>query len=140
MRSKPKDNRLSWEDSIIISRDNPIIKSLSKFGSRRLSHQSQFFPRLSPIIFSQKALFFRRFSGLPKFFCFAIALPRRRSAFKAGFFAIKLWLFFSFVFIYSIGLPIAKSELRLSCCKTTFEFNNYLFGTFEKLSYFCSGF
>ena len=68
MHSKPWIMVLSWEDSIIISRDNPVIKSLSKFGSRRLSHQSPFFPRLSPIIFSQKALVFRRFSELPKFF------------------------------------------------------------------------
>lgn len=95
MHSKPWIMVLSWEDSIIISRDNPIIKSLSKFDIKGLLHQSPFSPRLSPIIFSQKALFFRRFSGLPKFFCFAIALPRRRSAFKAGFSTIKLWLFLS---------------------------------------------
>ena len=68
MHSKPKDNRLSWEDSIIISRDNPIIKPLSKFDSRRLSYQSSFFPRLSPIIFRRKLSFSDDFQDCQNFF------------------------------------------------------------------------
>ena len=62
------DNRLSWEDSIIISRDNPIIKSLSKFEIKGLSHQSPFSPRLSPIIFRRKLSFSDDFQDCQNFF------------------------------------------------------------------------
>ena len=141
MHSKPWIMVLSWEDSIIISRDNPVIKSLSKFGSRRLSHQSPFFPRLSPIIFSQKALVFRRFSELPKFF---FALQQHYQAAEVHLRQVFLQSNFGCFCRKLRFIPLVcrqqKSGLRLYCCKTTFGFNNYLFGTFEKLSYFCIGF
>ena len=79
MHSKPWIMVLSWEDSIIISRDNPIIKPLSKFDSKGRSHQSPFFPRFSPIIFFAENSLVQTIFRIAKIFllCNSITTPQK---------------------------------------------------------------
>ena len=67
---------LSWEDSIIISRDNPIIKSLSKFDCKGLSYQSSFCPKTFANNFFAESSLFQTIFRIAKIFLLSNSITK----------------------------------------------------------------